>query len=121
MWLDAHRHRRHCIGLASSGVGLGDEVIVPTNTCVPTATGIRMVGARPVPVDIYPDTLMMDISQTKRAVSAKTKAIIPFIYGAPVDLNPLLALNIPIVEDCAQAHGCLYHAQGWNFRRSVLF
>lgn len=112
-WLGA----AHAIGCASGteaialallalDVGPGDEVILPTNTCVPSASGIRMTGATPVPVDVLPDTLMIDPAAVARAIGPRTKAIMPVhLYGGPADLASLLALGIPVVEDCAQAHG----------------
>jgi dTDP-4-amino-4,6-dideoxygalactose transaminase len=98
------------LALAALGVGAGDEVIVPANTCVPTATGIRMTGATPVPVDVLPDTLMIDPEGARRAVGPRTKAIVPVhLYGGPADLDRLLHLGVPVVEDCAQAHGTRWH------------
>ncbi len=97
------------LALLALGVGPGDEVIVPTNTCVPTATGVSMAGARPVPVDVLPDTLMIDPDAVRRALGSHTKAIVPVhLYGGPADMGALLALGVPIVEDCAQAHGTRY-------------
>jgi len=84
-------------------------VLLPANTCVPTATGIRMTGATPVPVDIDPATLMMDPARARAAVARRTRAVIPVhLYGSPADLAPLLQLGVPVVEDCAQAHGARY-------------
>ena len=97
------------LALLALGVGPGDEVLLPANTCVPTATGIRMTGATPVPVDIDPATLMMDPARARAAVARRTRAVIPVhLYGSPADLAPLLQLGVPVVEDCAQAHGARY-------------
>jgi len=115
-WIGAE----HAIGCASGteaialallalGVGPGDEVVLPTNTCVPTAAGIRMTGATPVPVDVLPDTLMIDPDAVRLALGPRTKAVVPVhLYGGPADLAPLAALGVPLVEDCAQAHGTRY-------------
>jgi dTDP-3-amino-3,4,6-trideoxy-alpha-D-glucose transaminase len=100
------------LALMALDVAAGDEVIVPANTCVPTATGIRMTGALPVPVDVRPDTLMIDVDAAARARTPRTKAIVPVhLYGAPADLDPLVALGLPIVEDCAQSHGARYRGR----------
>jgi dTDP-3-amino-3,4,6-trideoxy-alpha-D-glucose transaminase len=100
------------LALLALDVGPGDEVIVPANTCVPTATGIRMTGATCVPVDVLPDTLMIDPAAVGRARTPRTKALVPVhLYGGPADLDPLLALGIPVVEDCAQAHGTRYRGR----------
>jgi dTDP-4-amino-4,6-dideoxygalactose transaminase len=62
-----------------------------------------------VPVDVLPDTLMIDANAARRAITARTKAIVPVhLYGGPADLSALAALGLPIVEDCAQAHGARY-------------
>jgi dTDP-4-amino-4,6-dideoxygalactose transaminase len=118
-WLGAP----HAVGCASGteaialallvlGIGPGDEVLLPANTCVPTATGIRMTGATPVPVDVDPATLMLDPGGARRALGPRTKAIVPVhLYGAPADLAPLLELGVPVVEDCAQAHGARYRGR----------
>ena len=100
------------LALMALGVGPGDEVVLPTNTCVPTASGIRMAGATPVPVDVLPDTLMIDPDAVRHALTRRTKAIVPVhLYGGPADLAPLVALGVPVVEDCAQAHGARYHGR----------
>jgi dTDP-3-amino-3,4,6-trideoxy-alpha-D-glucose transaminase len=100
------------LALLALGIGPGDEVLLPANTCVPTAAGIRMTGATPVPVDVDPATLMLDPALARRAVGTRTRAIVPVhLYGAPADLGPLLELGIPVVEDCAQAHGARYRGR----------
>jgi dTDP-4-amino-4,6-dideoxygalactose transaminase len=71
-----------------------------------------MTGAIPVPVDVDPATLMLDPAQARRALGPRTKAIVPVhLYGAPADLVPLLDLGVPVVEDCAQAHGARYRGR----------
>src|SRR5262249_26108964 len=100
------------LALLALDVGPGDEVVLPTNTCVPTAPGIRMTGARPIPVDVLPDTLMIDPDAVRRALTPRTKAIVPVhLYGGPADLAPLLAFGVTVVEDCAQAHGARYQGR----------
>ncbi|MFC9975279.1 DegT/DnrJ/EryC1/StrS family aminotransferase [Spirillospora sp. NPDC127200] len=111
----------HCVGvdngtnaiklaLQALGVGPGDEVVTVSNTAAPTVLAIDAVGAKPVFVDIDPDTYLMDISQVGAAITARTKCLLPVhLYGQCVDLAPLERLasqhGLVLLEDCAQAHG----------------
>ena len=95
------------------GIGKGDEVIVMPYTHIATALGISMAGARPVFVDIEEKTYNIDVSKIEKAITKKTKAILPVhLYGHPVDMDPLMEIakkhNLKVIEDCAQAHGALY-------------
>jgi len=114
---------RHCIGVNSGtsalhlaliacGVGAGDEVITVPMTFVATAWAISYVGARPVFVDIEPDTCTMDVIQVERAITPRTRAIIPVhLYGQMAQMDPLVELcerrGLALIEDAAQAHGAL--------------
>jgi len=94
-------------------VGAGDEVITTPCTFVATSWAISYVGARPVYVDIDDATFNLDPSRVERAITRKTKAVMPVhLYGHPADLDPLLEIcrrhNLPLVEDAAQAHGAKY-------------
>jgi dTDP-4-amino-4,6-dideoxygalactose transaminase len=96
------------VGLAALGIGPGDEVLVPSMTFCATANVVEHVGAKPVLVDVQPDTLCMDPEAAARAVTPRTKAIIPVHYaGHPVDLDPLFALaakhGLHLMEDAAHA------------------
>jgi dTDP-4-amino-4,6-dideoxygalactose transaminase len=118
---------RHCIGVNSGtsalhlallacGVGPGDEVITVPMTFVATAWAISYVGARPVFVDIEPDTVTIDISQVERAITSRTRAILPVhLYGQMAQLDPLLEIcdrhGLALIEDAAQAHGAMYHGR----------
>jgi dTDP-3-amino-2,3,6-trideoxy-4-keto-D-glucose/dTDP-3-amino-3,4,6-trideoxy-alpha-D-glucose/dTDP-2,6-dideoxy-D-kanosamine transaminase len=118
---------RHCVAVTSGtaalqvalmalDVGEGDEVITVANTCAPTATAIRLTGARPVFVDVRPDDLQMDVARVGARVSRRCRCILPVhLWGHAVDLAPLLALaerhGVPVVEDCAQAQGTLYRGK----------
>jgi dTDP-4-amino-4,6-dideoxygalactose transaminase len=94
------------IALLAAGVGPGDEVITAPNTCIPTIVGIERAGATPVLADVDPATYTLDPAEVERRLTPRTKAILPVhLYGQPADLEALLALGIPVVEDCAQAHG----------------
>lgn len=98
------------LALAALGVGAGDEVITTAHSAVATAVGIRLCGAMPVFADIDPDTYTLDPADVERVVTSRTKAIVPVhLYGQTADLDALGAIagkhGIPVVEDCAQAHG----------------
>ncbi len=101
------------LALSAVGVGRGDEVIVPAFSFIATASPVVQLGAKPVFVDINPKTYTIDIEETRKKISNKTKALVPVhLYGHPVDMNPLLDLaeekNLFIVEDACQAHGAEY-------------
>ncbi len=102
------------LGLRACGVGPGDEVITVSHTAVATVAAIEMTGARPVLVDIETDTYTLDPGEAQKALTGRTKAIVPVhLYGQPSNIKPLLELRngsgkIRIIEDCAQAHGSLY-------------
>ena len=91
----------------------GDEVITTTFTFIATAEVIALLGLTPVLVDVYPDTFNMDIEAVERAITAKTKAIIPVhLFGQCVDMERLMAVakkyNLHVVEDTCQAIGADY-------------
>jgi len=98
------------IALVALGVGVGDEVITVANTGVPGTAAIVALGAIPVFVDVDPTTYNMDPALIAAAITPRTKAIMPVhLYGLMADMPAILmvaqAHNIPVVEDCAQAHG----------------
>lgn len=101
------------LALVAVGVKPGDDVVIPANTCVPTAAGVASAGARPVPADIDPDTCTLDPQALARAITPRTTAIVPVhLYGHPCDMDPILDIarehGLFVVEDCAQAHGAAY-------------
>ena len=101
------------LALMALGVGPGDEVVTSPMSATFTALAVMAVGARPVFADIDPRTLNIDPDAVARAVTKRTKALIPVhLYGHPADMDPLLELSqrtgIPILEDSCQAHGALY-------------
>lgn len=101
------------LALATLSIGPGDEVLAPALTNMATFFAILYQGARPVPVDVDPDTLNMDPAQLRSRITKRTKAIIVVhLYGHPVDMDPVLAVarehGLLVVEDCAEAHGALY-------------
>jgi len=101
------------LALKALGIGQGDEVITVANTAVPTVAAIRASGARPVFVDVEEDTFLIDVSQIERAITRRTKCILPVhLFGQTADMGPLLELaaryELKVLEDCAQAAGALY-------------
>src|SRR5512143_754668 len=98
------------VALRAAGIGWGDEVIVPAYTFQATAAAPIAAGAIPVIVDIDPETDCMDPEAVEKAVSGRTKAIIPVHLGHEMsDMDALMEIagrhNLIVVEDCAHAHG----------------
>jgi len=101
------------ISLMALGLKPGDEVITPSYTYIATVEVVALLHLTPVFVDVDADTFTMSIDSVRKAITPKTKAIIPVhLYGQSVDMEPLLALakehNIPVIEDNAQAIGSTY-------------
>ena len=117
-------HTRHAVStangtvalhltLAALGIGPGDEVIVPTLTFIATASAVIYAGAVPVFVDSEPQTWCLDPAAVERAVTPRTRAIIPVhLYGHPADMDPILETasrhNLIVIEDAAESHGATY-------------
>ena len=118
---------RHCVAMNSGtsalhvallgvGVQAGEEVITTPNTFIATAEAISYTGAKPVFVDIDPATANLDPGKIERAITPRTRAIVPVhLYGRPANLHPILEIaklrNLAVVEDACQAHGALYRGQ----------
>jgi len=101
------------LSLLALDVGPGDEVITVPNTFMATAEAISYCGAQPRFVDIDEQTYTLDPSLLERAITPRTKAIIPVhLFGQCADMDPILEIagrhGIPVVEDACQAHGALY-------------
>ena len=101
------------IALRACGIHPEDEVITVSHTFIATVEAIILAGARPVFVDIDPDTYTMDISQLEKMINSQTKAILPVhLYGHPANMDPVLELaqayKLKVIEDACQAHGAEY-------------
>ncbi len=101
------------LALLAAGIGPGDEVICPAHTFIATSEAVSQTGARPVFVDIDPVTYTMDPCLAEKAVTPRTRALIPVhLYGQCADMDPLLELarrhNLFVLEDACQAHGAAY-------------
>jgi dTDP-4-amino-4,6-dideoxygalactose transaminase len=101
------------LALLACGVGPGDEVITVPNTYIATVFAISYCGARPVFVDVEPDTFNIDPARLEDSITSRTKAILPVhMYGQVVDMDALLEVarkyKLWVVEDAAHAHGAEY-------------
>ena len=104
------------LALKALGIGVGDEVIVPSNTYIATALAVTYVGATPIFVEPDIKTFNIDPTKIEEAITDKTRAIMPVhLYGQPCDMDPIMEIagrhNLFVVEDCAQAHGATYKGQ----------
>lgn len=101
------------IALMAIGVGVGDEVITSPFSFFATVEVIALLGAKPVFVDIDPETYNIDVKRIESAITSKTKAILPVsLYGQCADLNAINAIaakyQLPVIEDGAQSFGALH-------------
>jgi dTDP-4-amino-4,6-dideoxygalactose transaminase len=101
------------LALRACGIGPGDEVITSPFTFIGTSEAISYTGATPVFVDIRSDTFNVDPAQIERAITPRTKAVIPVhLYGQAADLDAIVALcrshGLRLVEDCAKSCGASY-------------
>lgn len=122
--LEAYTGAAHCITVASGTEALlialmaldvkpGDEVITTPFTFVATAEMIVLLGAKPVFVDVEPDTANIDAVKIEAAITARTRAIMPVaLYGQPADMDEINAVaarhSVPVIEDAAQSFGASY-------------
>jgi dTDP-4-amino-4,6-dideoxygalactose transaminase len=101
------------LALYALGIGRGDEVITTSRTFIASASCIVMRGARPVCVDVDPDSQNITAETIERAITPRTRAIIAVhLAGWPADMDPILKLaseyDLKVIEDCAQAQGAMY-------------
>jgi L-glutamine:2-deoxy-scyllo-inosose/3-amino-2,3-dideoxy-scyllo-inosose aminotransferase len=98
------------VALKAAGVGRGDEVIVPALTFVATPAAALYMGAVPVFVDIHPETWCVDPDDVERAITPRTKAIVPVHLGSRMaDMDRIMDIarrhGLRVIEDCAHMHG----------------
>ncbi|MFC1979981.1 DegT/DnrJ/EryC1/StrS family aminotransferase [Chloroflexota bacterium] len=115
---------KYCVGVSSGtsalflalvacGIEEGNEVITTPNTFIATALAISYTRAKPIFVDIDPETYNIDVSQIEEKITSRTKAIVPVhLYGQPADMDPIIKLaqryGLKVIEDACQAHGAEY-------------
>ena len=104
------------LALEAAGIGAGDEVIIPANTFIATALGVSATGAKPVLVDCREDTYEIDPALIERAITPKTKVIMPVhLYGQAADIAAIVEIarnhRLEVIEDAAQAHGTRFLGQ----------
>ena len=97
----------------AAGIGVGDEVIMPTFTIISCALAAIRLGAVPVLVDVEPETWNMDVNLIESRITPRTRAILAVhIYGHPVDMDPVMEIarkhDLIVIEDAAEAHGAEY-------------
>ena len=119
-----YTNTKYCIGVGNGldalmlilralNIGVGDEVIVPSNTYIATALAVTYVGATPVFVEPDINTYNINPSLIEEKITGNTKAIMPVhLYGQACDMDLIISIaekhNLFIIEDCAQAHGATY-------------
>lgn len=104
------------LALLGVGVGPGDEVITTANTFIATAEAISYTGAQPVFVDIDPATANISPDRIEKAITSRTKAILPVhLYGRPVEFAAIAEIaerhKLTVIEDACQAHGARYYGR----------
>lgn len=125
--LAAYTGAKYCISVANGtdalqiaqmalGIGPGDEVITPGFTYIATAETVALLGAKPVYVDVRPDTCNLDPDLLAAAITPRTKAIVPVsLYGQCADFDRINAIaeeyGIPVIEDAAQSFGATYRGR----------
>ena len=97
------------LSLLSLGITEGLEVIIPSYVCTALLNAIHYVGATPVVVDINPHTYNIGAREVNKAVSERTGAVIvPHLFGLPADIEEIVGLGIPVIEDCAHSVGARF-------------
>lgn len=110
------------LALRACNIGAGHEVITTAHTAVATVAAIEMTGARPILVDVDPQTFLIDPQRIEDKITPQTRAIIPVhLYGCPADIAPIHEIadrrDLAVIEDGAQAHGAVYRGRkvgGWG-------
>ncbi|HET7263280.1 MAG TPA: DegT/DnrJ/EryC1/StrS family aminotransferase [bacterium] len=100
------------LALLTLDVGPGDEVLLPSYTCVALLHAVRHVGATPRLVDLAEGEYAMCPREAGRLITSRTRAmIVPHMFGVPADLDALCDLGVPVIEDCAQSLGATYQGR----------
>ncbi|PBQ31509.1 erythromycin biosynthesis sensory transduction protein eryC1 [Sphingobacteriaceae bacterium] len=102
--------------LEAFGVGAGDEVIIPALSWISTSEAVGRIGAKPVFVDVNPDTLLIDVLRIEEKITKNTKVIMPVhLYGNAVDMISIMDIatkhKLIVIEDCAQSHGAKFNGK----------
>ncbi|MEK7309636.1 MAG: DegT/DnrJ/EryC1/StrS family aminotransferase [Planctomycetota bacterium] len=98
------------LALLSLGVSKGAEVIIPSYVCSAVLNAVNYTGAKPVLADINENDFNLSVESVKKKITKRTRAIIvAHLFGFPAGINKFLSLGIPIIEDCAQSIGAVYH------------
>ena len=112
---------KHCVGVGNGGdaielalrainVSHGDEVLIPANTFIATATAVSRVGAIPIPIDVSETDFLIDVSKIEEQISTRTKAVIPVhLFGQMANMEAITEIahrhGLSVIEDAAQSHG----------------
>lgn len=104
------------LSLLANGIGPGDEVITTPFTFIASVNSILYTGARPVFVDIDPQTFNIDSRQIEQAITRRTKAILPVhLFGLPCDMDAIISIahdhKLKVIEDASQSHGAIYRGR----------
>lgn len=102
------------LALQSIGISKGDEVITVPNSFIATTLAITQLGAKPIFVDIDPDTYQINANKIEMAITSKTKAILPVhLYGAPCQIDEIMRIakkhHLYVIEDACQSHGATFN------------
>ncbi|MBF0511959.1 MAG: DegT/DnrJ/EryC1/StrS family aminotransferase [Candidatus Omnitrophica bacterium] len=100
------------LALLALGVGPRDEVILPSYVCSAPLNAIYYTQATPRIVDVNPEDFNISVSEVRKKINKKTKAlIVPHMFGCPADIKELVRLGVPVIEDCAQSFGAEYQGK----------
>jgi dTDP-4-amino-4,6-dideoxygalactose transaminase len=104
------------LAVKALGIGEGDEVITVSHTFISTVDAVARNGAKPVFVDVEPDTYCIDVSKIEQVITDKTRAILPVhLYGHPANMDPIMEIaekhDLSVIEDACQAHGAEYKSK----------